>query len=124
MTHQIDTERVAREVGRDLAELPLTLRQQTRLAAAREQALAKAGSTSSVGIFAGLLTWRLHHPVGARRFGQAAWVAVMLMAGLVLWHSQPDSFIDDDVDTQLLADEVPIEAWLSEQADMPGQGQS
>jgi len=125
MTQHIDPEDLGRKAGRELAQAPLTLRQQTRLAAGREKALAAtAAQKAPVRLLAGLQGWSVRHPSGSRRLGQAAWVAIMLMAGLVWWHNQPDSFIDDDVDTQLLADEVPMEAWLLDQADMTGQGQS
>ncbi|GLR13913.1 hypothetical protein GCM10007907_27030 [Chitinimonas prasina] len=96
-----------------LAAQPLSLRQQQRLAQARQVALAlqQAGSR---GWRLGLVRWLGLHPVASRRAGQAAWLALCLGVGLFWWQQGNAGSIDDDIDAQLLADEVPMEVWLSD----------
>ncbi|MDN3575797.1 DUF3619 family protein [Chitinimonas viridis] len=96
-----------------LAAQPLSLRQQHRLAQARQVALARQQSGSR-GWCLGMVRWQGLHPVASRRASQAAWLALCLGVGLFWWQQGNAGLIDDDIDAQLLADEVPMEVWLSD----------
>ncbi|WP_269533718.1 DUF3619 family protein [Chitinimonas sp. BJYL2] len=106
-------------LGRDIDAIPTSPRQQQRLHAIRTNALERV-RPGRTGRLASLRAWCFSHPAAERRLAQSALALLVLCAGLALWQSHPSSYIDDEVDAQLLADEVPVDAWLSDQASALG----
>lgn len=115
-----DNEAFARRVTAALDEIPLSPKQVERLRSARVAALEQARAPVTVphSIVAGPVHWlqeRQHHR-------QVTWwlvgaAAVVCLAVTVYWHSQPDQW-DDDVDVQLLAGDLPPDAYLDEKIDV------
>jgi hypothetical protein len=124
MSKQVfDQDAFGREIASRIDEQPLTYRQSERLRAAREAALAHAHARAHASAFAGVGGWfqrqffELQH---ARRN-----LAFMMLFGIAVaawWQLQPDVGTDDEVDAMLLADELPPDAYLSDQVERLTQG--
>ncbi|QNM96332.1 DUF3619 family protein [Chitinimonas koreensis] len=106
-----------RRAGRALLDRPLTHRQAERLRLARERALARAGH-GTLALPGGRLV-RHGHP--SLRWSGLAGLALLLLALTVWWQYDREAQLGDSLDAVLLADELPPDAWLSDQLDGLGQ---
>jgi len=120
---RITTDEFGRQIGRQIKDAPLTLRQLERLKAARMRAVeAHAHVRAPVGVLAGVGDWFHRHHIEAYQMRRAFACAMLLaIAAVSYWHSLPET-PDDDVDAMLLADELPPDAYLSDAADRIAQG--
>jgi hypothetical protein len=117
-----NAEAFARKVGRELAEAPLTKRQTERLANARAKAMeAHAHARVPVGVLAGIGDWLHRHHVEAWHMRRAAAFSfLLLLAAGLWWQNQPapvGNAAEEEVDAMLLSDELPPDAYLSDQVD-------
>jgi hypothetical protein len=110
----------SRKICQSLDQAPLSPRAAHRLASARENALAAAnfqaeGVLAMAGQRVGSF-WRHHHG--------ASLAILMLLAALLLaggWQWQRQRSAEMAIDAQLLADELPIEAFLTDRFDLGGR---
>ncbi|QDQ26598.1 DUF3619 family protein [Chitinimonas arctica] len=122
-TEHFDPEKFGRTIAAQLGDGELTPSQRARLETSRQRALAHAAKPAPVRALAGLAGWPLRHP-RYRKWLPYAWFALLVGVALYCWQYEPASFIDDDIDTQLLADEVPLDAWLSDRVDYLARSES
>lgn len=110
----------SRAILRDLAAQPVSGKAEKRLAAAREAALAAAHYQSQGALaIAGhrvMSFWRGHH-------GLALAVLVVVSVLALGWMQHVRKVQSDEITltTQLLADELPLEVFLSDEFDSGGR---
>jgi hypothetical protein len=118
-----DPDDFGRRIARDIDAKPLTHRQAERLKAARQAALAHARVHAHAGVLAGAGEWLQRHLLDAQHARRtAAFVLLFGIAVAAWWQMQPDVGPDDEVDAMLLADDLPPDAYLSDQIDRLTQG--
>jgi hypothetical protein len=93
-----------------------------RLANARAKAVeAHAHAHVPVGVLAGIGDWLHRHHVEAWHMRRAAAFSFLLLVAAGLWwHNQPATMVnsgEEEVDAMLLSDELPPDAYLSDQVD-------
>jgi hypothetical protein len=113
-----DPDAFGRRIAREIYTKPLTHRQAERLKAARLAALSHAGVHAHAGVLADMGGWLHRHLMDAQHMRRtAAFVLLFGIAVAAWWQMQPDVGSDDDVDAMLLADDLPPDAYLSDQLD-------
>lgn len=109
----------ARRLLAQLDEAPLTPVQTERLRKIRIAALEKARAPVAVrhGVLAGAVQWfqQLGHDRHRSLIAAAGAVAIFLAVG-IYWQSLPEPW-DADEDIQLLAGDLPPDAYLSDRVD-------
>ncbi|WP_374347839.1 DUF3619 family protein [Chitinimonas sp.] len=119
--HPNDHNTFGKKIASLIDEQPLSYRQAERLRAARQLAMER--SRVQIGALALAGDWLQRQFVGAQHMRRN--LAFVLLFGIAIaawWQLQPDFGPEDEVDAMLLADELPPDAYLSEQADRLTQG--
>jgi len=108
-----------RRLVAQLDEVPLTAAQAERLRKIRITALEKARAPVALrhGVLAGAVQWfqQLGHDRHRGLLAAAGAVAIFLAVG-IYWQSLPEPW-DADEDVQLLAGDLPPDAYLSDRVD-------
>ncbi|MBV1774345.1 DUF3619 family protein [Burkholderiaceae bacterium DAT-1] len=118
-THHINEDKFGRSIAGYLDDAPLNATQLHKLSRARMAALAHAREPAHVGVFAGVGYWLERHPV------QRSWMlgGFAILLGLMVTLYIQGTVEDEEDDLHLLADELPMEAYLGDHVDQVTKGQ-